>query len=679
MPKRPVEPEDLLRFILVSEPQVSPDGSRVLFVRKQMGPKNRLESSLWTVDTDTRRERPWTGPKGGASHPRWSPDGTRIAFVSEREEPGPQIFVLPLAGGEALRVGNLEEGSIGGFQWSPDGTKIAFTFRPEDPDWTKQAREARKESGHSDPPRATESPMYKLDGDGFFMERRYALYVLDLETGAHALVDDRCPAGAYSFAWAPDSVRLAFTRRVAENLWADPADVRIDVWDGTLLEGRAPRVSKREIQGSAGGDKHTLAWSPDGTRIAYLGNDDPDDHRGVRNTRLFTIPASGGSPTCLTDSDDVDLANGTLADTGEIGNTIVLWSPDSRRILVSVAHRGETQLGTVDAERGGLGLLTSGPHTLTLGNLSADGRRMGIVFSDWSHPVEVGFLEVGSDAATPTVLTRHNADLMAELDLAEVEEHWVDSTDGVRVHTWVVRPPKTALDESLPAVLEIHGGPHAQYGWSYFHEFQCLAAAGYVVVFSNPRGSKGYGESWVRAIAGHWGGKDWEDIRSVKDWMKTLPFVDPGRLGVMGGSYGGYLVNWTVGHTEDFRAAITDRCVSNLVSKSLNSDYPYFPGKYWKGRPYGDLEAIADLWRDSPIAYFDRVQTPMLIIHSEGDLRCHIEQGEQVFTALRERGVPARFVRYPASTSHGMSRSGPPDLRIHRLNEILTWWERWLA
>lgn len=213
---------------------------------------------------------------------------------------------------------------------------------------------------------------------------------------------------------------------------------------------------------------------------------------------------------------------------------------------------------------------------------------------------------------------------------------------------------------------------------SYFHEFQCLAAAGYVVVFSNPRGSKGYGESWVRAIAGHWGCMDWEDIRSVKDWMKTLPFVDPGRLGVIGGSYGGYLVNWTVGHTDDFRAAITDRCVSNLVSKSLNSDYPYFPGKYWKGRPYGDLEAIADLWRDSPIAYFDRVQTPMLIIHSEGDLRCNIEQGEQVFTALCERGIPARFVRYPVSTSHGMSRNGPPDLRIHRLNEIMGWWERWL-
>lgn len=465
MPKRPVQPEDLLRFVLVSDPQISPDGGKVLFVRKQMGAKNKQESSLWAVDIDTGRERAWTGSKGGVSHPRWSPHGTRIAFISDREEPGSRIFVLPLEGGEALSIGSLGEGSIGGFQWSPDGTKIAFTFRPEDPDWTKEARDARRESGLGDPPRVTESPMYRLDGDGYFMERRYALYVLDVETGEHALIDDECPAGAYSYAWSPDGTQVAFTRQIAENLWADPEDVRIFVWDGTVLDGQAPRVSKREVPGSAGGRKHTLAWSPDGARIAYLGNDDPDDHRGVRNTRLYTIPAEGGTPACLTEGDDVDLANGTLADTGEICNTIVAWSPDSATIFVSVSHQGETQLGAVDAAAGGLRVLTAGRHTLTLGNLSADGRRLGIVFSDWTHPVEVGFLEVDSDAANPTVLTRHNADLMAELDLAEVEEHWVDSTDGVRVHTWVVRPPKTEPDESLPAVLEIHGGPHAQYGW----------------------------------------------------------------------------------------------------------------------------------------------------------------------------------------------------------------------
>jgi len=199
-----------------------------------------------------------------------------------------------------------------------------------------------------------------------------------------------------------------------------------------------------------------------------------------------------------------------------------------------------------------------------------------------------------------------------------------------------------------------------------------------VVVYSNPRGSKGYGEKHCAAIRGDWGNKDWDDIQAVLNHMMSLPFIDSKKMGVMGGSYGGYMTNWVVGHTTDFKAAITDRCVSNMVSMAGSSDFPFNKDGYFGGYPWGDLKAIESLWKQSPIAYFDKVKTPMLIIHSEGDLRCNIEQSEQVFYALKAQGIETRFVRYPVSTSHGMSRGGPADLRLHRLGEITSWWKKHL-
>lgn len=268
-----------------------------------------------------------------------------------------------------------------------------------------------------------------------------------------------------------------------------------------------------------------------------------------------------------------------------------------------------------------------------------------------------------------------NGPLLRELQLAPIQSHWIRASDGTRVQTWSMFPFGASTRRKLPAVLEIHGGPHAQYGIGFFHEFQLLAASGYAVFFSNPRGSKGYGEKHCAAIRGSWGGADWMDIQAVLQHMQEHPRVDPKRMGVMGGSYGGYMTNWVIGHTRAFRAAITDRCVSNLVSMAGNSDYLTIPDLYWPGNAWDQPEAQ---WNASPLKYLGKCRTPTLIIHSEGDLRCNIEQAEQVHAVLTLQGVPVRFVRYPRETSHGMSRSGPPDLRLHRLGEILAWWEKWL-
>jgi dipeptidyl aminopeptidase/acylaminoacyl peptidase len=667
MAKRGAIPEDLLRIVTVSDPFIDRAGRSILFTRKHYEAKFKAATHIWSVDREGRT-RQWTAGDHRNWNARWSPAGDEIALLSDRAKPRTQIYRLSLHGGEAIPLTDLPEGDFASLQWSPDGRKILFSFREKHPDFTEAAAEQRKDEGRSAPPKVVETAFYRLDGDGFFLGQRHKLYVVEVETGQCRIVFEGCPVGWYSYDWAPDSSRFAVIRSMAAEPWNDPANDQIFLVD---LFGNAEQVPSLPL-----GEKTSVRWSPDGEWLAWFGNTNPEDHRGVNNPHLFIARTDGSELTDCTPDADLNFNTYTLSDKAEAGGELLHWSADGRRLITVIGNRGETQLAEVDLEDQAVRLLTQGQHVLTLTSVSEQGDVACLVAQPHRMP-EIGLVPAQADE--PVRLTQFNAALCDELDLQEPEELELTAVDGYPVHAWILKPPGFDPSQRYPGVLEIHGGPHAQYGWSYFHEFQVLASAGYVVLFSNPRGSKGYGSAHVAAIAGRWGGKDWEDIRAVKDWMRSQAFIDADRLGVMGGSYGGYLVNWTVAHTDDFRAAITDRCVSNLISKSLNTDYPYHPGTYWKGAAYEEFEGIQELWRDSPIAYFHRVKTPMLIIHSEGDLRCHIEQGEQVFTALKERGVEARFVRYPSNTSHGMSRGGPVDLRIHRLHEILNWWKRWLG
>lgn len=672
MAKRPIKPEDLLTLQFVGDPQISPDGSRILYQHKSINDKNKYITNLFTVDVD-RNIKQWTQGDGGAGHGRWSPDGKSIAFVSGRDkERKGQIWLIPTDGGEAKRLSSLPEGSLGGFKWSPDGKWIAFTFREVDPNWTEAALKERKENGLSTPPREIDDIWYRLDDDGYFLGMRHAVYLLEVSTGEHRKLYDADVMGFYSFDWSPNSKELAICHSANKRPMVEPSNDQIWRVD---LEGQAWK-----LEGLPKGDKQAVSWSPDGKWLAYLGVVDELDPWGVRNNRLWLVSAKGGKAKSLTDKDDYCLTVASLSDTKSFGgDALVAWSPDSKAIYVSVGWHGETQLGFVELDKPGqTQLLTKGHHAIGVGNLSKSGERFACVFGDATRPNEVGIYDLSKDKNVPRTLTSLNKTWLEELKIAEPEEVWLDSTDGIKVQAWVMHPvePKSKRMNRHPAVLQIHGGPHAQYGWAFFHEFQVLAAEGYVVVFSNPRGSKGYGEDFCAAIRGDWGNKDWEDIQTVTRWMQHQPFIHPGRLGVMGGSYGGYMTNWVIGHTHDFKAAITDRCVSNLVSMGGSSDFVSREDSYWKGCFYGDIEK---LWKDSPIAYFKGVKTPTLIIHSEGDLRCNVEQGEQVFSALQAQGVESRFVRYPPETFHGLSRSGPPDLRLHRLGEILKWWGKHLG
>ncbi|HMS53781.1 MAG TPA: S9 family peptidase [Fimbriimonadaceae bacterium] len=667
MPKRAITPEDLLAITIVADPQISPDGSRILFAKKDANDKNKVVSNLFTVDLGGHVQQ-WTQGEGGAGMGRWSSDGSQIAFISGRDEKRPQIFVMSTSGGEAKKLTSLDEGTIGEIKWSPDGRKIAYSYRRTSDEWTQAAAKSRQAAGLSTPPRVTESTWYRFDGDGYFLSDRFAIFIVDVATGESALVYDKAPMDQFSFDWAPNSNEIVVVHSANKRPDFDPANDQLYRVD---LSGQAWK-----LEGPPAGPKYSVRWSPDGKSIAYLGHSDSEDPWGVRNIRLWIVAADGGEARCLTSEDDFCLDVATLGDCKESPDGVLCWSPDSKAIYLSIGWHGAVQLGYVEVEKGGVQLLTEGCHTIAVGNVSRDGEKIACLTGDALRPSEVAVYDLSKHPKWPDALTRFNQDLLDELKLSEPEELWLDTPDGTKVHAWVMKPVDYLEPRRYPAVLEIHGGPHTQYGWTFFHEFQLLAAQGYVVVYSNPRGSKGYGEAHCAAIRGDWGNTDWIDIETVMRWMQHQPYIHPGQMGVMGGSYGGYMTNWVVSHTNDFKAAITDRCVSNLVSFSGSSDFPQVADTYWKGVFYGDIE---NLWRCSPIAHFQNVKTPMLIIHSEGDLRCNIEQSEQVFMALKQLDVEARFVRYPVETSHGMSRNGPPDMRLHRLGEIVNWWKKHLA
>ncbi|MFQ5793891.1 MAG: S9 family peptidase [Candidatus Bipolaricaulia bacterium] len=617
MSRRNITDEDLLRFKFVDDPQMSPDGNRVIFTVKTVDPeKNRYLSHLWIADLETDEVRQFTHGEANDSLPRWSPDGRRIAFLRTRDK-RTQIWKIPADGGEAGPLTQSDEGKIGAPVWSPDGNRIAFTFRPTHSDWTQLALKERKESGKSNPPRIITRLHYRLDGTGF-LDLRQHIWICDAQTGEAEQITD----GDY--------------------------------------------------------DDYDPVWSPGGKQIAYIGREIEDDPWVPRNDRLWAIPLQDGSANCLTHALDRPVTNVTISDTREVssGGQSPIWSTDGTRLFFLASDQGSCHLYTVALDEGEPEPLTEGALEVAGFTIDREGERFAVLIGRPTQPPEVF---VGSRQENSGLefrpLSRLNTPWLEEVRLSEPEEQWFDSFDGTKIQGWLLKPAEFDPNHRYPFLLYIHGGPHAQYGNTFFHEFQVHVARGYMVFYINPRGSMGYEENFAACIRGNWGDVDFKDIMAAADFAESLPYVDSNRMAVAGGSYGGYMTNWIVGHTDRFHCAITDRSVVNLHDFFGTCDFPGTVDGYWPGEAWDRPE---NRWEQSPLRYAANIQTPLLIIHSEGDLRCPIEQADHLFVALKRLKRDVVFVRYPQETSHGLSRSGPPDLRVDRLQRIADWLDRHL-
>ncbi len=672
MSKRPVALEDLLRFEIAGESQISPDGGKIVFtVKRTDSEKNRYFTRLWMANVDSGRSRTFTADGHSDSCPRWSPDGSQIAYASNRDdEEKNQIYLIPADGGEAQALTKFEDGAIAGLAWSPDGSRIAFLFRSTPEQWRKKSKEEREEKHLSSPPRLHRKMFYRLDGFGYFDESYWQIHLVDTATGEVKQLtnEPRNFGGPY---WSPDGARILFiaNRRDDDDLMGE----RPDLWTIPADGGEPHKIDAPE------GPKEAAAWSPDGRWIAYTGHTDPDDTWGGRNERVMLIPSEGSHDAKdLTGASDKAVGYLTLADNHEVGGGQgVAWSPDSRTLHFPVSEQGSTRLYSVDIEGKELKALTPPDHEVACFSLSKDGRRFGITMGNATdfYNVFVGNLDV--ESLEPRRLSDLNRKYLNESNFQIPEEMRIPNGDGGSVHGWILRPPDFDESRKYPAVVYVHGGPALQYGGraAPLHEHQWLAANGYVVLFSNPRGSKGYGEGHTMAIKGDWGNKDWIDVQAIADYGASLPYVDSSRMAIMGGSYGGFMTAWAVGHSDRFRCAITDRLVGNMHSMSGTCDFPWEHGKFYKGNAWDDP---SDMWRVSPLHYAGRISTPLLIIHSDGDLRCPVSQAEELFAALRWQRKEVEFVRYPPESSHGLSRSGPPDLRLDRLKRNLAWLDKHL-
>ncbi|HEU5374016.1 MAG TPA: S9 family peptidase [Ktedonobacteraceae bacterium] len=675
---RPITIEDLYGIKFLSRPRISPGGQQVAYVVTEVDArKHAYRSSIWAVPSSGGEARRLTAGPANATNPVWSPDGKHLAFLSEREgeasratgadqkklgKDKPQIWLLPTDGGEARQLTFLPHGASTPV-WSPDGQWLAFAA-PVGP---------LAEEGEDGKPlprvRVIDRLFYRLDGAGFIYEHRSHLFLLNIAGGeAVQLTDGDWDDG--DIAWSPDGKHLAFTSSRAEDRWQIPTP---DIYTLAIEQGQAGEL-RCLTDGTLGCG--ALSWSPDGQTIVFQGG---LKVRSGGHVDLYTIPsnASQGAATCLTHEFEGSFQDWTNTDADardEHLSPAPVWSPDGKTIFALAAHRGATRVFLISADGN-----NTHPATLTAGDvhvrdfsINQTGERVAMLIGNLSQPPEV-FIGTTATGGELQQLTSLNEELFSQLKLALPEHLPYTGAEGWPMDGWILKPPDFDPAQKYPMILQIHGGPHTQYGYGFFHEMQVQAANGYVVLFTNPRGSAGYGRDFSLAVSGAWGDVDSLDIMAGVDALIARGYIDESRLGVTGGSYGGFMTNWLIGHHPDrFKVAVTDRCVTNLASMFGSSDVGWMFDDEFDAVPWENLERLV---QHSPITFVKNIRTPLLIIHSEQDLRCNIEQAEQLFTALKYMGREVLFVRFEGQ-SHGLSRGGHPRQRLERLRHGLNWFAK---
>lgn len=666
MAKRLITAEDLYKFQIPSAPQISPDGDHVILSVQRVDRKTEKKySNLWIVPTKGGKPRQFTYGDQVDIQPVWSPDGNTILFLSNRgnKEKPPQPFTIAFHGGEACPLAEIE-GEVGNLAYSPDGRKILCVVRKTD----KEVLDRRKDPALKDlstPARHYDRLFYKLDGYGYLPKERQHIWIIDANTGKTRQITDHPVFDEGHPNWSSDSKSIVFISNRAQDPDSEP-----DYDDVFILPAEGGQ--ERKITTPVGG-KMLPAFSPDGKWIAYYAYEGIG--LGYKNTGLWIVPVDGSKPPVnLTEKYDLHVTSWTINDIGGPTTMAPLWIEDGQALLFPVVRHGSSILMKIKTDGSQPQTILGEGGVVHSQTLDQNHNQMAYLFGKMDDPGQVYLLDFQSGRTK--CLTQFNRDFLDKVDLGEVEEIWFKGPDGNDLQGWILKPPGFKPEIKYPSIMEIHGGPLTQYGNYFMHEFYYLAAQGFVIAFSNPRGGRGYGEAHAAAIHGNWGDRDYVDLMAWADTIAQKPYIDTSRMGVTGGSYGGYMTVWIIGHTDRFKAAVTQRCVSNFISMWGSSDFNWAFEQELSGKP--PFEDLQYYWDRSPIAYIGNAKTPTLVIHNEMDLRCPIEQGEQVFVALKRLGVETEFVRFPEEF-HGLSRGGRTDRRILRLNHIARWFKRYLA
>ncbi len=675
--KRNLTEKDLFDFAWVGDPQISPDGGTVAFVKVTVnGAKTNYDTSIWAVSTSGSEEphRLTSGTRD--SSPRWSPDGKYLAFVRASETPGPnaapQIYMMAMSGGDSWAVTSIPRGA-GGIGWSPDGKWIVFGNSQTTEEIALKGKPApTPQDGRESDVRVITRAVYRSDGGGYndYAHPGHIWVVAAPRSPEDKVTPKQLTRGNFNeggAVWSPDSSTIYFqTNRNPEPYYELGST---EIWSVGVNAGEPKMLTKVNL--GIGG----MSISPNGKQIAFTASVN-EPVRSYTEPDLWVIDIEpNAQPRDLTANQEVEVGGGIGGDQAPPragGGGGIIWDSDNDSVILRYAKEGKANLAQFDAKNGKFEKeITTGDQSVLSYKATPDGKRIAYTVST---PTRITDLYVQDRGGSPKQLTHVNDALMSKLNLTEPEMIWYKSFDGKNIQAWVQKPPDFDPSKKYPLILNIHGGPHSAYGYIFDHEFQWMAAKGYVVLYPNPRGSTSYGQDFANIIQYNYPGDDYKDLMAGVDELIKRGYIDEKKLGVTGGSGGGVLTDWTVTKTDRFKAAVAQRDISDWSAWWYSADFSQFQPSWFKGAPFED----PGFKERSAITYVDKIKTPMMFILGEADYRTPPGAGgEELFRALKYRKIPTVMVRFP-NEGHELSRSGQPWHRIERLQHIVGWFDKWL-